>query len=250
MSTPAQIAPLELGGVDKIVFLTGAGISVASGLGTYRGPGGLWEQPGAAELATARAMAERPLEQWRFFSALRRQSFASEPNRAHQAIAALQRRHQKDMEIVVITQNVDRLHQRAGSPGVIELHGDIMRTRCSRDDCELEPFFDPAPHLERVPECRHCGAPLRPDLVLFGEPIPVRAERSAKQALRGCQLFLAVGTSGTVTPASNFVRSAEYEGAHTIVVNLEPMRPSNPYFKQELLGPAEEVLPRLLAGAG
>jgi NAD-dependent deacetylase len=250
MSTPAEIGPLELEGHHKIVLLTGAGVSVASGLGTYRGRGGLWEQDGAAALASARALQERPLEVWRFFSALRRQSFAAEPNPAHRAIAALQRRHQDDKQVVVITQNVDRLHQRAGSTGVVELHGDIMRTRCVDAACALEPFFDPTPHLQELPVCPRCGAPLRPDVVLFDEPIPVRAERAAKQALRDCQLFLAVGTSGTVTPASNFVRSAQYEGARTIMVNLEPMQPPNPYFEQELLGPAEEVLPRLLASAG
>ena len=149
-------------------------------------------------------------------------------------------------QVSVITQNVDGLHQRAGSESVVELHGTILRTRCSREGCALEPYPDEEVYEERVPRCPCCEAPLRPEVVLFEEPLPGEAEWRAKRALRECDLFLAVGTSGTVSPASGFVRSAAYAGARTILVNLEPLEVPNSSFQVRILGRAEEVLPDLL----
>lgn len=122
-----------------------------------------------------------------------------------------------------------------------------VRTRCSNNACELEAYEDDSPHTEGVPTCPRCNAILRPDVVMFEEMIPAHAEWTVKKALRECDLFLAIGTSGTVSPASNFVRSAEFGRARTVLVNLEPMRPRHPAFDEEYLGRAEELLPVLLA---
>jgi NAD-dependent deacetylase len=129
---------------------------------------------------------------------------------------------------------------------VIELHGTVRRTRCSDDTCDLVPFEDSEPHEEVLPECPECRSPLRLDIVLFDESLPQGAIDVTLTALSSCDLFLAVGTSGTVAPACNFVRRAHHAGARTILVNLEPTEPPNPYFGEVYLGPAEEVLPSLL----
>lgn len=236
-------------GVDRyrnIVVLTGAGVSVASGLRPYRGPGGLWEEAGVAEIATAKALVERPGEVWRLFGAVRTAARAAQPNAAHAAIAAVERRLGEGASFTLITQNIDGLHQRAGSGNVIEIHGSAFRSRCSSDTCELQPFDDEDPHLGPAPTCPRCGRFLRPDVVLFEEAIPGAAEWQVKRALRDCDLFVAVGTSGMVSPASNFVRGAEFAGARTVLVNLEPMKPRHPAYDEEYLGRAEELLPALL----
>ena len=142
---------------------------------------------------------------------------------------------------------MDGLHQRAGSDNVIELHGSILKTRCANPDCTLPPFMDTELHDNAVPICPICSGVLRPDIVLFGEQIPVHQSWQSKRALRDCDLFIAVGTSGTVSPASNFVRSAKYAGARTLYVNLEPMTRRNPEFMEEYLGSAEKLLPELFA---
>ena len=237
-------------GIDKyrqIVVLTGAGVSVASGLRPYRGAGGLWEEAGVAELATPKALAERPGDVWRLFGGVRAQARAAEPNAAHRALAVVESRLGDGAELTLITQNIDGLHQRAGSRNVIEIHGSAFRTRCSSESCELQPFEDEETYSGAVPACPRCGAGLRPDVVLFDEAIPGGAEWHAKRALRDCDFFLAVGTSGTVSPASNFVRAAEYARARTVLVNLEPMKPRHPAYDEEYLGRAEELLPALLA---
>lgn len=229
----------------QIVVLTGAGISVASGLRPYRGPGGLWEEGDVAKYADALTLREHPEEVWRFFARARAAVLAAAPNPAHLALARLEASLAGGTAFTLITQNVDALHQRAGSQRVVELHGRLARTRCTREDCALAPYADESVD-ERCPACPRCGAPLRPDVTLFGELLPVDAEVASKRALRDCDLFLAIGTSGTVSPASSFVRSAAYAGARTILVNLERMDPPNPAFGEELLGRAEEVLPRLV----
>jgi NAD-dependent deacetylase len=241
------MTPLGIDKYGNIVLLTGAGVSVASGLRPYRGPGGLWEEAGVAEIATPRALVERPGEVWRLFGAVRTAARAAQPNAAHAAIAAVERRLGARASFTLVTQNIDGLHQRAGSRNVIEIHGSAFRTRCSSDACELQPFDDDDPHVGSPPTCPRCGRLLRPDVVLFDEAIPGGAEWQVKRALRDCDLFLAIGTSGTVSPASSFVRGAEFAGARTVLVNLEPMRPRHPSYNEEYLGRAEEVLPALLA---
>jgi NAD-dependent deacetylase len=236
---------------SKIVVLTGAGISVASGLRPYRGPGGLWEEQDVGEIADRAALERDPGRVWAFFAAARREVGAAEPNAAHEALARLEARLGPDRSFVILTQNIDRLHQRAGSQRVVELHGSLHRSRCTSASCGYARDEDLAGGVvdQVCPACPECGAPLRPDVVLFNEPLPVDAEREAKRSLRDCELFLAIGTSGSVSPASNYVRSAEYEGARTILVNLEPMRPRNPAFQEEVLGRAEVIVPGLVGSA-
>jgi NAD-dependent deacetylase len=240
------VASLQLRRYNQIVFLTGAGISRASGLPTYRGPGGLWTDADLARLADASSLVDDIAGVWRMFGGMRKLADAAKPNAGHLAIARLDPLRTPAREITIITQNVDGLHQRAGSTNVIELHGTLFRTRCMDRTCPALPREDHAIHDSGVPRCATCGADERPDVVFFNELIPAEPDYQTRRALRECDLFIAVGTSGTVSPAANFVRSAAYAGARTILVNLERMAPVNPAFGEEYIGPAEELLPQLL----
>jgi NAD-dependent deacetylase len=239
---------LQQGTWRHVVVLTGAGISVASGLPTYRGPGGLWTRPGNEEVPDAALYARDPSRLWALFGPLRGQARAARPNAAHLALAAWEARRAEGASFTLLTQNVDGLHSRAGSRNVVELHGSLLRTRCGNPGCALSPFEDTAEPAQ-APACERCGRALRPDITLFDEALPVDAEWAAKKALRDCDLFLAIGTSGTVAPAANFVRGAKYAGAWTLLVNLTPMRPRHPDFDVEVLGRAEDLLPALLGDA-
>lgn len=229
-----------------VVVLTGAGVSVASGLPTYRGLGGLWtKDPSLAEALVAGA---DPKLMWRALASLRTVLAGAEPNPAHHALAAWEKRVvEAGGTFTLVTQNVDGLHQRAGSRNVVEYHGALRRSRCNDPSCTLEPFEDGVAG-EAPPPCPRCGGPLRPDVVLFEEMIGAHEEMTAKRALRDCDLFLAAGTSGTVWPAASFVRGAKYAGAHTVLVNLE--RLDDDVWDEQHLGPAEALLPRLVAGGG
>ena len=231
---------------SRVVVLTGAGISVASGLRPYRGPDGVWEQHDVERLGHVSALQERPADTWRLFGAMREPVLAASPNAAHVALAQWEASLSSSQEFLLVTQNVDGLHQKAGSKNVCEIHGHLMRTRCSNPACSLAAYQDEATHAQSVPLCPVCASALRPDIVLFGEELPALASWTVKRALRDCDLFVAIGTSGTVTPAANYVRGAEYAGARTIYLNLEPMQPPNPAFQEQGLGRAEELLPRLL----
>lgn len=241
------MTPLPLHDYRNIVLLTGAGVSAASGLGTYRGPGGLWEQADIARIADARNLPGTLPDLWRLYSGRRQKALDAGPNTAHAAIANLQKRWEQDGSgtVTLFTQNVDGLHQRAGSPEVIELHGSAFMTRCTRDDCSLVPFRDESAY-EAVPACPECGSPLRPAVVLFGETLAEAALERAGHALQTCDLFIAVGTSGVVWPAARFAAIASHSGARTVLVNLEKMNPPDPSFDEEYLGRAEEILPVLL----
>jgi NAD-dependent deacetylase len=240
---------IDIGKYRNIVVLTGAGISVASGIRTYRGPEGLWNDRTLVRLSDAATFRSDPLEVWKFWSESRRMSAAAEPNAAHRALAELEARLRPDQAFTLITQNIDGLHRRAGSRRVIEYHGSVGRTRCSNEGCATPPYEDDGLYPDAVPTCPRCGANLRPDIVLFHEMIPEANATAALEALRSCDLFLAVGTSGTVYPANEFVRWAGRAGARTVFVNLEPLEEDGGFFDETHLGKAEEILPILL-GAG
>ncbi len=242
-----DVTPIELENYRRIVVLTGAGISVASGLPTYRGAGGLWDKVDVRSHATAAAIQADPARVWRFFADVRTQIAVAHPNLGHLAIAQAERRLRDDQRLTVLTQNVDGLHTLAGSTRVVELHGSLRRSQCTR--CDFSRPEDPALSPALCPLCPSCSAHMRPAVVLFDEPLSVDAECESKKALRDCDLFLAVGTSGSVSPASNFVRAAEYAGARTVYVNLEPMTPNNPAFREVVLGRADGLLPVLLGSA-
>lgn len=230
---------IDLQRYRNIVILTGAGVSAASGIRTYRGKEGLWNEFDEQEYGHVDRLRDKPERIWQLFGPLRTQLATAKPNEAHYSLAKAEARLNSRDGFVLITQNVDGLHQRAGSEHVIELHGSILKSRCANLNCILPPFLDTDPHDTNVPRCPTCSGVLRPDIVLFGEQIPAYQSWQAKRALRDCDLFISIGTSGTVSPASNFVRSAKYAGARTIYVNLEPMTPHNPEFEEEYLGGAE-----------
>jgi len=237
-----KIKPLGIGTrYHHVVILTGAGVSVASGLPTYRGPGGLWENEELAKIVSAESIPTRLPELWALYSERRRVALAVGPNPAHVALAEAQQRWPG--QVTLITQNVDNLHQRAGSEPVIELHGSGFRSRCTQ--CTAPPFFDETVY-DTLPLCAHCGAPLRPDVVLFGENLEANVLWASQKALRQCDLFISVGTSGQVFPAARFVQLAYLNNAHCLQVNVERV-PYGGYFHQSHFGKAEELLPLLLS---
>jgi NAD-dependent deacetylase len=230
---------MQLAGYRNIVVLTGAGISRSAGLATYRGPGGLWSDPKQAELSHVDALEAQRDEVCGMFWRFRRAIRGVQPTAAHRALVAFERAH--GGSVTIITQNVDGLHQTAGSTRVIEYHGSLARWRCER--CGHADAPDPA--ADATP--RHCDEAMRPDAVLFGEDIPAAADHATTRALRDCDLFVAIGTSGTVWPASSFVRSAVYAGARTVLLNLEAFDDARDLYTTVETGAADDLVPRWFA---
>ena len=246
--------PLQTANYRNIVVLTGAGVSQASGIPTFRGPQGQIS-PAYMRVADGRNVATLLPEMWATHGAARGRLMKVSPNAAHVTLANWESKWRNSRSILVVTQNVDGLHQLAGSANVVEIHGSLRRSRCTNADCSSQPFIDPwmpsetfieNPTWDGVPRCAVCDAYLRPDITLFHEALPLDELARVKRALRECDLFLAIGTSGAVAPASEFVRGAAYSHARTVMVNLTQMEPRNPYFEEEHLGRAEEILPQLL----
>jgi NAD-dependent deacetylase len=226
----------------SIVVLTGAGISVESGLPSFRGADGLWHGHRLEEVATPEAFSRQPQLVQRFYDERRRQLLADDiaPNKAHEALANLERSWAGD--VLVITQNIDNLHERAGSNAIIHMHGEILKARCLECDA-VAPWRD---DLETPHVCPACQAsdPLRPHIVWFGE-MPLELDR-IYQALENADLFLAIGTSGQVYPAAGFVQAISDIGrARTIELNLEPSAVHG-QFDEQRIGPATEVVPALV----
>lgn len=217
------------------MVLTGAGISAESGVPTFRDAGGLWEGHRVEDVATPEAFARDPLTVQRFYDARRRAAALAEPNAAHLALARLEDALGDDL--LVVTQNVDDLHERAGSSRVVHMHG-----RLASALCEVCGSRVPVPaDLEGGPACRICGAAaLRPDIVWFGE-MPYELDR-IDLALAACDVFVAIGTSGTVYPAAGFVLTATEFGASTLELNLAASEVS-PLFDEVRAGPASVVAP-------
>ncbi len=225
-----------------IAALTGAGISADSGLGTFRDPQtGLWTRFDPRELATPAAFARNPLLVWDWYAWRRDQVAEARPNAGHIALAELERRAP---EFALITQNVDGLHQRAGSRNVVELHGNITRVKCAREGTQVAHWEAAA---GAVPQCPRCGAWLRPDVVWFDEMLPEPALAAAEDAMRGCDVLLVVGTSAEVYPAAGLPELARRTGA--IIAEINPgATPLSATADYALRGPAGTVLPALLAG--
>ena len=205
-----------MGAFRNIAVLTGAGISAESGIATFRGAGGLWENHSIEEVATPQGFARDPLLVWRFYEARRIQGAKCEPNKGHYAISRLESGLKESFTL--ITQNVDGLHARAGSRNVLELHGSLWRVRCTRCGFKGEDRRAPLPELP--PRCE-CGAILRPDIVWFGEPLDEEILGSAVTVSQECDLFLVAGTSGVVEPAASLARIACANGAEAWEVNPE-----------------------------
>jgi len=220
----------------NIVILTGAGISAESGLATFRGPGGLWEGHRVEDVCTPQALAHDPALVHRFYDLRRAALDGVAPNAAHLALARLERDWPGDL--LIVTQNVDDLHERAGSRAVLHMHGALNSALCAacgeRRDWRGE--------LPPGAVCPACAAPaLRPDIVFFGE-IPYRMEE-IEAALARADLFVSIGTSGAVYPAAGFVRMASAYGAATLELNLEPSAGSD-WFDDVRHGPASAVVPQ------
>ena len=227
--------PLPVTSSDRVFVLTGAGVSAESGIRTFRDAGGLWENYRFEEVASPEGWARDPETVWRFYAERRRQALGCEPNAAHRALSDLGRAI--GQRLFLCTQNVDDLHEKAGSSAVHHMHGRLFASRCER--CDREPFDDRAAHAS-VPRCP-CGARVRPDIVWFGE-IP-RGMDVIAAALDRCSLFVTIGSSGAVYPAAGFV-AAVRRRARTVYVG--PERPDNAEsFDECRLGKAGEVLPAL-----
>jgi NAD-dependent deacetylase len=202
--------------VRNIVILTGAGVSAESGLATFRGPDGLWEGHRVEDVATPEAFRRDPSLVHKFYDERRAHLAEVEPNAAHKALARLDA--EWPGELLLITQNVDDLHERAGARRLIHMHGELLSALC-RVCGARSPFAD---DMLDEPPCPTCGTPgaLRPDIVFFGE-IPYRMDE-IQEALEQADLFVSIGTSGTVYPAAGFVQLARAAGADTLELNLEP----------------------------
>jgi NAD-dependent deacetylase len=251
----------------NIVVLTGAGISADSGLATFRGADGLWEGHRVEDVATPEAYARDPALVHQFYDARRARLSEVEPNAAHRALARLDA--EWPGELLIVTQNVDDLHERAGANRLLHMHGELAKGWClacgerfpwqgpmspstvrpepveglhfSRDASEGQPFDKLRTNgsVNACPSCQAVGQ-IRPDIVWFGE-MPYEMER-IEDALRGADLFVSIGTSGAVYPAAGFVQTARYCGAHCIEMNLEPSQGSI-FFDESRMGRAAELVP-------
>lgn len=227
---------------SRIAVLTGAGVSAESGLQTFRSasdPQSLWSRYRPEELATPEAFERNPELVWEFYAMRRLKAGEVVPNPGHSALAEMGRRVP---HCTLITQNVDGLHQKAGSLGVIELHGNITRIKCSHG-CGVLTEWEPGPGS--VPLCPTCGAKLRPDVVWFGEMLPRAELDAAQQAAQECQVFFSIGTSGLVQPAASLAWLAKHNRAVLVEINPEetPLSEAVDYF---IKGKSGQVLPELV----
>jgi NAD-dependent deacetylase len=229
---------MKLSQNDRLFVLTGAGVSAESGLATFRGDGGLWRNYRPEEVANIAAWRRDPKLVWEFYSMRRRKALAAKPNAAHLALAEIER--MLGESFFLCTQNVDSLHEQAGSERVHHIHGELMKTKCDR--CDRGPFPDESTYEDLpLPKCE-CGGTLRVNVVWFGEMLndvaPVFDE------LARCTAFIAIGTSGVVEPVASFVRSLR----HDRTLYIGPEKPANASaFSEFMIGPATEMVPRLAA---
>ncbi len=233
----------------KIVVFSGAGISASAGLRTYRGPDGLWNDAAIVRAADALTLKTDPRFSWDHWGGMRKQIAAAEPTLAHRALAAIQAELPADYQLNIVTQNVDGLHTLAGSPDVIEFHGNVMRTRCTNPKCTLLPFADSDPHENAVPVCTLCGHNLRPDVVLFGEIVNKDNVAAAKKLMKECGALIVVGTTLEVQPAKSIVdiKKRFYSGVKTIWVNVTPAGNLHWSFREVHTKGADNALPEILA---
>ncbi|MDY0151143.1 MAG: NAD-dependent deacylase [Candidatus Cloacimonas sp.] len=223
----------------KVVALTGAGISAESGIRTFRESGGLWESHRVEDVATPQGFEINPSLVWEFYRQRLQQSQKALPNPAHYALVDLE--NYLGSNFCLITQNVDGLHSRAGSKMPLEMHGSLYSCYCT--NCRSKYAMEDINHSVKIPVCEKCGAPLRPDIVWFGE-IPYNLF-DIENALKHCEHLIIIGTSGTVYPAAGFVMTAKLMGANTIAINLD--KPDNLSFIDEFhQGKSGDILPKLV----
>ncbi len=227
---------------SRVAALTGAGISVESGLSTFRGPGGLWEGHAVQDVATPHAFQRDPRLVWRFYNARRDGLSKAQPNPGHRALAQLEEKLGPD-SFCLITQNVDGLHRLAGSQHLLELHGSLLRVRCTVcplvEDRGIEP-------LDELPKCRDCGELARPDIVWFGEMLPGLVWEKAEAFTQRCDCFLVVGTSANVYPAAGLIHVARGHAARVIEINPDQTEASH-LADVCLKAPSGQILPKLMS---
>ena len=227
----------------RVTVLTGAGVSAASGVPTFRGSGGLWRSFDPMTLATPQAFAKDPQLVWEWYDWRRQLIAAAQPNPAHHVIAEWSRTRP---DFTLITQNVDGLHERAGTERVLRLHGSIWEVRCT-GTCRSGPHVDeraPLPPDDLPPRCAGCGALLRPGVVWFGESLDPAIVAAASRATEQCEVFITIGTSAAVYPAAGFIHEARANGATVAEINPDATEASG-VVDISIRGKAEEVLPRL-----
>ena len=234
------MATIPISATDSLFVLTGAGISAESGLPTFRASDGLWAGHRVEDVCTPEALEQNPALVWQFYSERRAQGQKADPNPAHMALADLER--QLGDRFFLCTQNVDDLHERAGSTRLVHMHGELAKSRCEQE-CGRPPIEDRAVYksLAEVGHCA-CGARLRPHIVFFGE-IPLEMDRIQREISKA-SLMLVVGTSGSVYPAANFVHWARQNGARTVYLGPEPPLNASA-FTHVVEGKAGETLPGL-----
>jgi NAD-dependent deacetylase len=240
-TTPTGTAAVRdlLASASRIAVLTGAGISAESGIPTFRGAEGLWRQFKPEDLATPRAFSRDPKLVWEWYDWRRGLIAAAEPNAGHRALAELEFRTK---EFALITQNVDGLHDCAGSRNILKVHGDIWIQRCTVCEEEREERRTP---LSEIPPYCTCGGIERPGVVWFGEALPEQILACAQQAALSAEVFLVIGTSALVYPAAGLAGLAKSGGAKVIEINIADSAVSN-WVDHSLRGPAAEILPQLL----
>lgn len=221
---------------QNIVVLTGAGISAESGIATFRDNGGLWNNYRVEDVAAPEGFRRNPQLVHDFYNMRRRDLENAEPNAAHYALARLEAEFGAD--VTIVTQNVDDLHERAGTKNLIHMHGELLSVRCTACTYQVHTHEDTS--VDSVcPQCGRMGT-LRPDIVWFGE-VPIHMDR-IERLLYKADLFISLGTSGAVYPAAGFVQAANSAGAHTVELNLEKSHGAS-YFKEKIYGKAGEVVP-------
>lgn len=225
---------------SSVTVLTGAGISEESGVPTFRGKDGLWENYDVQELATPEAFRRDTEAFWKFYNWRRRLLEDIKPNLGHYALVDLEKNFQ---EFTIITQNVDNLHVMAGSKNVIELHGNIKNTYCIKCGYRNE-HPENVPDTDDIPTCPKCSSYMRPDVILFGESLDPERLRKAQQASATCEVFFSVGTSGLVEPAASLPYIAKGNGAYLVELNTE-QTPLSVTADEALLGKSGKILPML-----
>lgn len=226
---------------ESIVVLTGAGISAESGIQTFRSADGLWENHRVEDVATPGAYIRNPLLVHRFYNERRQYLLDGiEPNLAHQTLGQFS--HKYPGRLTVITQNIDNLHQQAGSKPIYPMHGELLKIRCKETGQLFDCYEDTSP--EDQCDCCNTAGNLRPHVVWFGEMPIYMAE--INRALKQCDLFIAIGTSGNVYPAAGFVQIAKQYGAHTVELNLEPSTTES-LFAEQSYGPATQTVPEFFS---
>ncbi len=230
----------KLSEADKVAALTGAGISAESGIKTFRDPDGLWAKFDPSELSSADGFMRNPKLVWTWYQERREIIYSKKPNSGHYALAEMEKIFD---DFALTTQNVDRLHQQAGSSRVYELHGNIIENHCM--DCKRPYEKEIDMEAEEPPRCEHCGGRIRPSVVWFGEMLPMDALRKSQEAAASADLYFSVGTAAEVFPAAELPIIALRNGAYVVEVNPNDTAFSA-YANERLQAPAGEALPKLV----